>query len=154
MVMGLGQAIEMSILVIEAILWKPERLTMHRMKLLGGLSPYGAKACADFGIPFVSVSSYSHSVTTYIHRALHQFGEHASPALVLEQPAGHGARESNCQSNRASVSQRNTSVRIAVLGSTIPLLWNNSLLLMLICGHPASINVSVVIGLILTSRAA
>jgi hypothetical protein len=36
-------------------------------------------------------------------------------------------------------------VKIAVLGSTIPLLRNSSLLLMLICGHPASIKVSLLV---------
>jgi hypothetical protein len=108
------------------------------------VSPHGT-AYVDFCTSIALLSSYSHSIVAYIYTATHQFGEHASPAPSLEQPAGHGARESNCQSNRPSVSERNTSVRIAVLGSTIPLLSNSSLLLMLICGHPASIKVSLLV---------
>jgi hypothetical protein len=60
------------------------------------------------------------------------FGTQVSPPAALKHPAGHGARESNCHSNRASVSPCRTSPTIAVLGSTMPLLWNSSRLVMLI----------------------
>jgi hypothetical protein len=72
-------------------------------------------------------------------------GTHVSPPVDLEHPAGHGARESNCHSNRGSVSPCSTSVTIAVLGSSIPLLWKSSRLEMLIWSQPFSVSVSLLV---------